>query len=75
MEVASTHRPRSSGRVKFFDVRRGFGFIERDGHGDVFVHTTAVASSGLRKLEPGQRVTFDLEPGRNGDEAQRIRVL
>jgi superfamily II DNA/RNA helicase len=67
--------PALSGRVKFFDVRRGFGFIERDGLADVFVHTTAVASSGLRKLEPGQRVTFDLEPGRNGDEAHRIRVL
>jgi superfamily II DNA/RNA helicase len=67
--------PARTGTVKFFDARRGFGFIERTGHDDVFVHTSAVASSGLRKLETGQRVSFELEQGRNGHEAQRIRLL
>jgi superfamily II DNA/RNA helicase len=63
------------GTVKFFDVKKGYGFIARDGHDDVFVHTSAVVSSGLRRLETGQKVTFDLEPGRNGHEAANLRLL
>jgi superfamily II DNA/RNA helicase len=67
------HGPR--GTVKFYDARKGYGFIV-DGRGkDVFVHVTAVHASGLRILEPGQQVAFDLEPGRKGQEAHRLRVL
>jgi CspA family cold shock protein len=61
--------------VKFFDVKRGFGFIEREGSTDLFVHVSAVEASGLRGLEPGQKVDFDLEPGRRGEEAQRLQLL
>ena len=68
-----SHGP--SGTVKFYDARKGFGFIV-DGRGkDVFVHVTAVHASGLRALEPGQKVVFDLETGRKGQEAHRLRVV
>jgi superfamily II DNA/RNA helicase len=72
-----THRvpTRPSGVVKFFDAKRGFGFIEREGTTDLFVHVSAVQASGLGNLEPGQRVDFDLEPGRRGDEAHRLQLL
>ncbi len=72
-----THRvsTRPTGTVKFFDAKRGFGFIEREGSTDLFVHVSAVEASGLRGLEPGQRVDFDLEPGRRGEEAQRLQLL
>jgi superfamily II DNA/RNA helicase len=82
--VAATaeHGPRNrrdsrgpSGTVKFFDGRRGYGFIVDEYGEDVFVHVSAVRASGLRALEPGQKVTFDLEPGRKGQEAHRLRVL
>ena len=63
------------GTVKFFDPRKGYGFIARERDTDVFVHKTAIEASGLRLLETGQRVAFDLEPGRNGQEAHRLRLL
>ena len=64
-----------TGTVKFFDPKKGFGFIV-DGRGkDIFVHVSAVQASGLRGLEPGQRVTFDLESGRKGQEAHQLRIL
>jgi superfamily II DNA/RNA helicase len=64
-----------TGTVKFFDPKKGFGFIV-DGRGkDIFVHVSAVQASGLRGLEPGQRVTFDLETGRKGQEAHQLRIL
>ena len=72
-----THRvsTRPTGVVKFFDAKRGFGFIERENATDLFVHVSALEASGLRNLEPGQRVDFDLEQGRRGDEAHRLSVL
>jgi superfamily II DNA/RNA helicase len=68
-----TSRP--TGTVKFFDGKRGFGFIERDGGADLFVHASALQASGLRTLEPGQKVDFDLEAGRRGEEAHRLSLL
>jgi superfamily II DNA/RNA helicase len=73
-----------TGTVKFYDPKKGFGFIVLEssaGRGsdlrsrDIFVHVSAVQASGLRQLEPGQRVTFDLEDGRKGQEAHQLRVL
>lgn len=55
------------GTVKWFNVTKGYGFIEPEGGGkDVFVHVTSVQRSGLDGLTEGQRVSFDLEEGRNG---------
>ena len=57
----------SVGTVKWFNSTKGFGFIEPDSGGaDVFVHITAVQASGMNGLEEGQKVSYELEEGRNG---------
>lgn len=56
-----------NGTVKFFDATRGFGFIApADGSSDAFVHISAVQEAGLDGLVEGQKVAFELQPGRNG---------
>ena len=56
-----------NGTVKWFNVTKGYGFIEpEEGGSDVFVHITAVQRSGMEGLNDGQKVTYDLEEGRNG---------
>ena len=64
-----------SGTIKWFDVRKGFGFIEREGASDVFVHFSAIEGDGYRRLEEGQQVEFEVGPGRRGEQAKRVRVL
>ncbi len=60
----------ASGTVKWFNATKGFGFIQPDGGSkDVFVHISAVERAGLRGLDDGQKVTFDLEKGRDGRES------
>ena len=55
------------GTVKWFNPQKGFGFIQRqDGQADVFVHISAVEQAGMRSLNEGQQIDFDLEQGRNG---------
>jgi CspA family cold shock protein len=55
------------GTVKWFNPQKGFGFIQpQDGSKDVFVHISAVEQAGLRTLNDGQQVSFDLESGRQG---------
>lgn len=61
--------------MKFFNNEKGFGFISREGGDDVFVHYSNITGSGYRTLEEGQRVEFDIGPGRKGDEAQNVRVI
>ena len=57
----------AEGTVKWFNPQKGYGFIEpRDGSKDVFVHITAVERAGLRSLNEGQNVSFDLERGQQG---------
>ncbi len=57
----------ATGTVKWFNAAKGFGFIEpEDGSQDAFVHISAVERSGLSGLNEGQKVSFDLVPGRNG---------
>ena len=57
------------GTVKFFNTSKGFGFIEpEDGSKDVFVHITAVEAAGMRGLNEGQKVNYELETGKNGKE-------
>jgi superfamily II DNA/RNA helicase len=64
-----------SGTIKWFDARKGFGFIERQDGDDVFVHFSAIEGSGYKRLEEGQLVEFEVGPGRKGDEARSVRVL
>ena len=59
-----------NGTVKFFNATKGFGFIEpEDGSKDAFVHISAVEQSGLSGLAEGQKVSYDLESGRDGKVA------
>jgi CspA family cold shock protein len=65
----------TQGTVKWFNAEKGYGFIERPGGDDVFVHFSAIQSGGYRSLEDGQRVEFEVGPGRKGEEALNVRVI
>jgi len=65
----------SEGKVKWFNERKGFGFIEQDGGGDVFVHFSAIQGSGFNTLAEGQQVSFDVQQGKKGLEAENVRAL
>ena len=62
------------GTVKWFNAEKGFGFIEREGGDDVFVHFSAIQSQGYKSLDEGQRVEFDLESGQRGPQATNVRL-
>jgi CspA family cold shock protein len=63
------------GIVKWFNDRKGFGFIERQGDKDVFVHHSAINGSGFKTLAEGDQVTFDVEQGAKGPSAQNVTRL
>ena len=63
-----------TGKVKWFDVEKGFGFLSRDGGSDVFVHKDALPA-GMATLKPGVRVEYGIVQGRRGDQALSVRVL
>jgi CspA family cold shock protein len=64
-----------SGTVKFFNSSKGFGFIAPDDGGkDVFVHVSAVEAAGLRTLNEGQKVNFDIQPDKRGSKAANLSV-
>jgi CspA family cold shock protein len=66
----------AQGTVKWFNPDKGFGFINIDGGGaDVFVHFSAIDSSGFRSLDEDQRVEFDVTQGQKGPQAERVRVI
>jgi len=65
----------SEGKVKWFNERKGFGFIEKDEGGDVFVHFSAIESSGFKTLYEGQRVSFDVKEGQKGPAAENVKLL
>ncbi len=65
----------TTGRVKWFDEKKGFGFIEREGDKDVFVHFRAIKGDGYRTLVEGQEVQFDVEQGQKGPQAANVVVL
>ena len=67
----------TTGTVKFFNASKGFGFIEpEDGSKDAFVHISAVERAGLSTLNEGQKVSFELEVGRNGkSSAENLSVV
>jgi CspA family cold shock protein len=63
-----------TGKVKWYDADKGFGFLTRDDGGEVFVHSTALEPAGVA-LRPGQRVEFGVAEGRRGTQALQVRVL
>jgi CspA family cold shock protein len=63
-----------TGRVKWFDPERGFGFLSRDDGGDVFVHKAALPA-GRSELKPGEKVEFGVAEGRRGEQALSVQVL
>jgi CspA family cold shock protein len=66
----------AEGTVKWFNADKGFGFISQDGGGDdVFVHFSAIQSSGYRSLEENQRVEFEIVQGQKGPQAEQVRPL
>ena len=60
---------RVTGTVKWFNDAKGYGFLAVEGGKDVFVHATALERAGIRELKDGQKVTFDIEAGRDGRES------
>ncbi len=63
-----------SGKVKWYDADKGFGFLTRDDGGEVFVHSSALPS-GVTALKSGQRVEFGVIEGRRGQQAMQVHVL
>ena len=63
---------RATGKVKWFNDAKGFGFIERPDGDDVFVHYTAIAGSGFRSLTEGHEVEFDIVEGPKGKQAANV---
>jgi len=66
---------KEQGAVKWFNGSKGFGFIERDQGGDIFVHFSAIIADGYRSLEEGQRVEFTVTEGEKGLQAQEVVIL
>lgn len=63
------------GKVKWFNAEKGYGFIEREDGGDVFVHFSAIQSEGFKTLEEGQEVEFDIVEGARGPQAANVVKL
>ncbi|MBI4744701.1 MAG: cold-shock protein [Actinobacteria bacterium] len=61
------------GKVKWFNAEKGYGFIERDGGNDVFVHFSAIQEEGYKSLREGQEVEFEITDGDRGPQATNVR--
>ncbi len=64
-----------NGTVKWFNDKKGFGFIEKEDGTDVFVHHTSINADGFRSLKEGDKVTFSVEQGKKGPAAVNVTVI
>lgn len=64
-----------TGTVKWFNERKGFGFIEQEDGPDVFAHYSAIASEGFKTLSEGQKVEFTIAQGQKGPQAENITIV
>ncbi|NWF57061.1 MAG: cold shock domain-containing protein [Syntrophaceae bacterium] len=64
-----------TGRVKWFNDAKGYGFIEQEGGRDIFVHYTAIAGEGFKSLAEGQKVEFEIIEGAKGPQATKVTKL
>lgn len=64
-----------NGTVKWFNDKKGFGFIEQDNGPDVFVHHSGIVSNGFKSLDEGARVTFEIENGPKGPSATNVKTV
>ena len=65
----------ANGTVKWFDERKGYGFIEQEDGPDVFVHHSGINAEGYKSLTEGEQVTFDIEQGKKGPAAVNVTVV
>lgn len=65
----------ATGKVKWFNESKGFGFIEQDGGGEIFVHHTGIAGNGFKNLYEGQKVQFDTEKSPKGLKAINVNKV
>ena len=65
----------AEGEVKWFDEKKGFGFISTEEHGDVFVHYTGIDGNGFRTLEENARVSFEITDSPKGPQAVNVKQL
>ena len=63
------------GKVKWFNEKKGFGFIEQDGGTDLFVNHTAITGEGFKTLSEGQRVRFEVEETPKGPKAKDVQII
>ena len=66
---------RVTGIVKWFNTSKGYGFIQRQGEPDIFVHYSAIEAEGFRNLEEGQQVEFTIEKGPKGLQAANVKIV
>lgn len=65
----------ATGKVKWFNAEKGFGFIQQEDGSDVFVHYSAIQGDGFKSLEEGQSVSFDVEEGQRGPQAVNVQKI
>jgi cold shock protein len=73
--VALSNQSTDTGTVKWFSIKKGFGFIETSGGEEVFVHFSSITGKGYRVLQPGDRVSFEKVPGPKGQQAFHVVIL